>query len=240
MLHLTRALALAIPAAYASNSMVTDSEEVSCISSDDQLGCPASGLLVVSRGISGLLFIVYCAYVLFQLKTHQHYYHREEDDDDEETEARMSTAAAVFALFSVTLVTTFCAEYLVASIEETVKKYDVPKPFIGLILLPIASNAAEHVTAVLMAMKNKYQLAIEICIGSAIQVTNLVIPLLVIVGWMIGQPLTLRFANFETIVLLVSALLVHLLVMNGKSNYLEGMMLIALYTAIALTFWVTH
>jgi Ca2+:H+ antiporter len=84
----------------------------------------------------------------------------------------------------VTVVTALCADVLVASIEETATRYSIPKAFIGLILLPIVGNAAEHVTSVWMAMKNKTELTIGICVGSSIQIAAFVVPLLVIVGWM--------------------------------------------------------
>jgi Ca2+:H+ antiporter len=142
------------------------------------------------------------------------------------------------SLFLVTVVTSFCADILVASIEDTAEKYDIPKPFIGLILLPIVANAAEHVTSVWMALKNKMELTIGICVGSSIQIAAFVVPLLVVVGWISGHELTLFFANFETIVLFVSVLLVNLLVQDGKSNYMEGVLLITLYLVIALSFWV--
>jgi len=151
----------------------------------------------------------------------------------------MAPLAAGTALLLVTAVTSFAADYLVASIEETAERYHIPKPFIGLILLPLVSNAAEHVTSVWMAMKDKMELTIGICVGSSIQISAFVIPLLVIVGWATGHDLTLFFANFETIALFVSVLLVNLLIQDGKSNYLEGLMLVALYFVIALSFWVS-
>jgi len=88
-------------------------------------------------------------------------------------------------------------------------------------------------------MKGKMELTIGISIGSSIQISTFVIPLLVIVGWISGHPLTLFFENFETIVLFVSVLLVNMLVQDGKSNYLEGLMLIALYVVLGLSFWVS-
>ncbi|KAG1877644.1 calcium proton exchanger [Suillus subalutaceus] len=178
--------------------------------------------------------------------------------ETEETVPRMGTAAASVALLSVTVVIAFCAEYrksptffsfglmfdcsivlVVSSIEETAVRYSIPKAFIGVVLLPIVGNAAEHVTSVWMAMKNKYELTITICVGSSIQIACFVVPLLVIVGWIADQPLTLHFHNFETIVLFVSVFLVNLLIMDGKSNYMEGLMLLTLYVVIALAFWVT-
>jgi len=194
-----------------------------------------SGILLISRGTSILLLIVYCAYLFFQLKSHQHLY----EADVEETEPEMNLPSAAVSLLGVTLVTAFCADYLVASIEEFADRYHIPKPFIGLILLPIVANAAEHVTSVWMAMKNQMELTITISVGSSIQIATFVVPLLVILGWITGHELSLFFANFETIVLFVSVILTNTLIQDGKSNYMEGLMLITLYIVVALAFWVT-
>ncbi|KAG9015627.1 hypothetical protein FRB90_004698 [Tulasnella sp. 427] len=204
-----------------------------------------AGLLLISRFTSILLLLVYIAYLYFQLGSHAHLFTKKKEDqngepvEEEEEEPNMSMIAATFSLLSVTLVTSFCADYLVASIEETAEKYHIPKPFIGVILLPLVSNAAEHVTAVWMAAKGKMDLTIGIAVGSSIQIAVFVIPLLVLVGWAIHQPLTLYFADFETISLFVSVLLVNLLVQDGRSNYMEGVMLVTLYLVIGAAFWVS-
>ncbi|KAI0672865.1 calcium/proton exchanger [Trametes maxima] len=197
------------------------------------------GLKIISRGTAILLLLVYIAYLIFQLKTHSYLYVPSAEAAEEEEEPEMSILAAGSALLLVTIVTSFCADYLVASIEETANRYSIPKPFIGLILLPIVANAAEHVTSVWMAMKNKMELTIGICVGSSIQIAAFVVPLLVIVGWATHHDLTLFFADFETIVLFVSVLLVNFLIQDGKSNYMEGLMLVTLYLVIALAFWVS-
>ena len=239
-----------------------------------------NGLRVISRGTAILLLFVYVAYLIFQLKTHRHLYlsgaeaqyeaeeearregrplpPRPADFEEDGTEAEMNRVAAGVGLVAATVVTSFCADYLVASIEETAQRYEIPRAFIGLIMLPIVANAAEHFTSVWMAMKNKMELTIGICVGSSIvrwvfsplvlssQLTNdillgfkqqiaaFVIPLLVIVGWATHHDLTLFFADFETIVLFVSVLLVNFLIQDGRSNYLEGLMLITLYLVVAL------
>ncbi|PAV23831.1 Calcium proton exchanger [Pyrrhoderma noxium] len=204
-----------------------------------------SGLLTISRGTAILLLFVYVAYLFFQLKTHANFFERSEsehgleDEEEEHEEQEMNVFAAGTALLIVTIVTSFCADYLVASIEETATRYNIPKTFIGIILLPIVANAAEHVTSVWMAMKNKTELTIGICIGSSIQIATFVVPLLVIVGWISGHELTLFFADFETITLFVSVLLVNMLIMDGASNYMEGLMLVTLYLVIALAYWVS-
>ncbi|KAI0707773.1 calcium/proton exchanger [Earliella scabrosa] len=197
------------------------------------------GLKIISRGTAILLLFVYLAYLYFQLKSHAYLYVAEQNDDEEEEHQEMNTYAAGSALLLVTIVTSFCADYLVASIEETAERYHIPKPFIGLILLPLVANAAEHVTSVWMAMKNKMELTIGICVGSSIQIAAFVVPLLVIIGWITGHDLTLFFADFETLTLFVSVLLVNLLIQDGKSNYMEGLMLVTLYLVIALAFWVS-
>jgi len=200
-----------------------------------------SGLLVISRGTSILLLVVYVGYLVFQLKTHAYLFRPppSQSVEEEEEEESMSMISAAISLLSVTVITSFCADWLVASIEETAEKYDIPKTFIGIILLPLVANAAEHVTSVWMAMKDKMELTISISLGSSIQIAAFVVPLLVIVGWIIDKDLTLFFANFETTVLSVSVLLVNLLIQDGKSNYMEGLMLITLYIVIALAFWVS-
>ncbi|KAM5530208.1 hypothetical protein V8D89_016122 [Ganoderma adspersum] len=197
------------------------------------------GLKIISRGTAILLLLMYIAYLVFQLKTHAYLYKPVNEQQEEEEEPQMNMVAAASGLLLVTVVTSFCADYLVASIEETAERYSIPKPFIGLILLPIVANAAEHVTSVWMAMKNKMELTIGICVGSSIQIAAFVVPLLVIVGWITHHDLTLFFADFETIVLFVSVLLVNFLIQDGKSNYMEGLMLITLYLVVALAFWVS-
>lgn len=125
--------------------------------------------------------------------------------------------------------------------------------FIGLILLPLVGNAAEHVTSVWMAYKGKMDLTIGVAVGSSIQIAAGMIPLLVLIAWPLQKDLTLYFANFETIVMFVSVLLVNMLLQDGKSNYLEGLMrmypahmlpsltnlVIALYLVIALSYIVS-
>lgn len=232
-------ITLVIPAAYASTTL-SGIPEFPCDIPDDKGGCPSPGLLIISRGTAVLLLFVYCAYLVFQLYTHPQFFRQSSTGEgEEETGGHMNMMAATLSLLLVTVITAFCAEYLVASIEETAQRYHIPKAFIGVILLPIVGNAAEHVTSVWMAIKDKYELTISICVGSSIQISALVIPLLVILGWIVGQPLTLHFENFETILLFVSVLLVSLLIMDGKTNYMEGLMLTILYLVIALAFWVT-
>ncbi|KIL69933.1 hypothetical protein M378DRAFT_68739 [Amanita muscaria Koide BX008] len=232
-------------AAQASSSLMT----LSCItmvipaaySSVRVKGERKAGVLVISRGTAIMLLFIYLAYLWFQLKTHTKLFHPDARGNTdsaprvEEAEvANMSILAAATSLLIVTVITSVCADYLVSSIEETAERYHIPKPFIGLILLPIVANAAEHVTSVWMAQKDRMELAIGICVGSSIQIATFVVPLLVVVGWITHHDLTLQFEDFDTIVFFVSVFLVNTLIQDGKSNYMEGLMLIILYLVIAL------
>ncbi|KAI1811379.1 Calcium/proton exchanger [Poronia punctata] len=140
---------------------------------------------------------------------------------------------AVATLTLCTVVIALCAEGLVSGIEPIAES--VSEEFIGLILIPIVGNACEHATAVTVAVKDKMDLAIGVAIGSSMQVALFLIPLLVIIGWGIGnEEMTLAFDTFQVVTLFVSVLLVNYLIGDGKSHWLEGVQLIALYVIIAV------
>ena len=143
------------------------------------------------------------------------------------------TSAIVLLLVSTGLVAV-CAEFLVGSINYLVDNTSVSEAFVGLIILPIVGNAAEHVTAVTVASKNKMDLAIGVALGSSIQIALFVTPVIVLLGWILHKDMSLYFSLFETISLFVSAFIVNFLVLDGRSNYLEGALLIAAYVIIAL------
>ena len=153
------------------------------------------------------------------------------DDDDQD---RLSTLAAVILLIVSTGLVALCAEFVVDSINEVVEQGAVKEAFIGLIILPIVGNAAEHVTAITVALKNKMDLAIGVAVGSSIQIALFVTPLVVILGWAMGKEMTLYFTLFETVCLFVSAFIVNFLVLDGRSNYLEGALLMCTYVIIGV------
>jgi Ca2+:H+ antiporter len=198
-------------------------------------------ILVLSRGTAIIMLILYVLYLIFQLKTHASLFDAEAQDGEDGESAEpeiLGPVAAGIALVLVTILVAVCAEYLVDSIDSIVASSGVSKTFIGLILLPIVGNAAEHVTAVVVAYKDKMDLAIGVAIGSSMQIALFVTPFLVILGWAMGQEMTLHFKGFETVVFFLSVLVVNYLIQDGKSNYLEGCMCLGLYVVIALAFWV--
>ncbi|PNY29169.1 Vacuolar calcium ion transporter [Tolypocladium capitatum] len=146
----------------------------------------------------------------------------------------LTRTASIILLLLTTGLVAVCAEFLVGSIQDVVKTSSLGEVFIGLIILPIVGNAAEHVTAITVAMKNKMDLAIGVAVGSSIQIAIFVTPLIVILGWIIGRDMTLYFTLFETVSLFVSAFMVNFLVLDGRSNYLEGALLCAVYIIISI------
>lgn len=215
-------------------------------------------ILMLSHGTSIILLILYVLYLFFQLKTHANLFDEEgqgEDGEDGPEPVILTPWAAAVALVVITVAVAVCAEYLVDSIGAVTEAAGISKTFIGLILLPIVGNAAEHVTAVVVALKDKMDLAIGVAIGSSMQIALLVTPFLVILGWIMGQEMTLRFETFETVVFFLAVLVTNYLIavcftlipllvayfidgrlQDGKSNYLEGAMLIGMYVIIALAF----
>ncbi|KAK3486355.1 Sodium/calcium exchanger protein-domain-containing protein [Neurospora crassa] len=155
-------------------------------------------------------------------------------DKDGDHPDDLSRVSAIILLLVSTVLVAVCAEFMVDSIHDLVETAKVPELFIGLIILPIVGNAAEHVTAITVAMKNKMDLAIGVAVGSSIQIALFITPLVVIIGWCMDKDMTLYFTLFETVCLFVSAFIVNFLVLDGRSNYLEGALLCATYVIIAL------
>jgi Ca2+:H+ antiporter len=156
-----------------------------------------ASILVLSRGTAIILLFLYCLYLYFALRTHKKLFEPEAQSEggsgEEEHEPVLGPWSAALVLVVVTLIISVCADYMVDSIDAIVASGKISKTFIGLILIPIVGNAAEHVTACVVAVKNKMDLAMGVAIGSSIQIALLVTPALVMLGWAIGQPMTLHF-----------------------------------------------
>ncbi|KAL8747523.1 MAG: hypothetical protein Q9190_000611 [Brigantiaea leucoxantha] len=155
-------------------------------------------------------------------------------EDTSKLKKNLSRTSSIILLLVSTGLVAICADFLVNSINHLVTTTDVSEAFIGLIILPIVGNAAEHVTAVVVASKNKMDLAIGVAVGSSIQIALFVTPVIVLLGWILQKDMSLYFSLFETISLFVSAFIVNFLVLDGRSNYLEGALLIAAYVIIAV------
>ncbi|KAJ2788202.1 hypothetical protein GGI15_000007 [Coemansia interrupta] len=159
------------------------------------------------------------------------------EEEEEEEEVELTIWAAMILLAIVTGLTGVCAEFLVSSIDGLTEKWNLSPSFVGMILLPIVGNAAEHVTAVTVAIRNKMDLALGVAVGSSIQIALFVLPFLCILGWIIGQPMTIYFSPFTTVVLFVTVLLVNYIIGDGRTNWLEGLMLLMAYVIIGVAYF---
>ncbi|TQV96512.1 hypothetical protein V2A60_003095 [Cordyceps javanica] len=158
----------------------------------------------------------------------------EEDEEDGEDDPQLHFFVAIGTLLISTVIIALCAEFMVDSIDSLTKTTALRKEFVGLILLPIVGNAAEHATAVTVAVKDKMDLAIGVAVGSSMQVALFLIPLLVIIGWGLGNEyMDLSLDEFQVAVMFVAVLLTNYLIGDGKSHWLEGFLLICLYAIIA-------
>ncbi|CAJ1348383.1 unnamed protein product [Effrenium voratum] len=193
--------------------------------------------LQMSRGAAIIMGVLYGLYLIFQLRTHKDYFETENDGGEEGAEEPVHPCVAAVLLMFITLAVGVCSEGLVNSVEGITKNMGISEHFIGVILLPIVGNAAEHLTAVDVAMKNKMDLSLGVALGSSSQIALLVVPFTVLAGWAIGVPMDLNFRPLGTGILLVTVLIVGSVTSDGESNWLEGAMLIAAYIMVGLTFW---
>ena len=149
----------------------------------------------------------------------------------------MDQKDAIILLIIATVMVSWMAEILVHSVESAAEEYHLPYLFIGVILLPLFGNAAEHFTAVSVAAKDKMDLSFAISIGSSTQIAVFVAPLMVVIAWILNLPLTFEFGILETIAVFLAVTIANLIASDGKSNWLEGLMLLATYAILALAFY---
>ncbi|KAG1143978.1 hypothetical protein G6F37_012383 [Rhizopus arrhizus] len=210
-------------------------------------------ILKISRATSVILLILYFSYNFFKFigptvtedvknkatndpQDVEQGSHQEVKQEEEEV-PQLPAWMAIALLLVVTVLVGVCAEFLVSAIEDVTEAWGISETFVGLILLPIVGNAAEHLTAVTCALKNKMDLALGVAVGSSMQIALLVTPLMVIIGWGMNVEMSLYFNIYETAILFIAVIMVNYLIMDGESNWLEGLMLVAIYIVIAISFY---
>lgn len=191
----------------------------------------------LSFEIAVVLFVIYALSLLFSLKTHRHLYVGETVDAEEAGEGTWGLRKSLWLLAVVTAAIAVMSEILVGAIEPAAKGLGLTQVFVGVILVALVGNAAEHSTAVMVAMKNKMDLALGIAIGSSLQIALFVAPVLVFASYLVGAPLDLIFTPFEVAAVTISVLVVGFVSMDGESNWMEGAMLIGVYLILALAFY---
>ncbi|MEC4985791.1 MAG: calcium/proton exchanger [Oscillatoria sp. PMC 1068.18] len=211
-------------------------------------GVGESTLQRLSVAVALILILVYVLSLIFSMKTHSYLYDvglAEQDEDvaeeieakGEESEHKPNFWLWLGVLLVVTLGVAVESELLVDSLEAATASLGLTALFTGVILLPIIGNAAEHATAVTVAIKNKMDLSVSVAMGSSMQIALFVAPVLVIAGWAIGQPMDLNFNPFELVAVAVAVLIANSISSDGNSNWLEGSLLLATYAVLGLAFY---
>lgn len=200
-----------------------------------------------SIAVSCVLIAVYGLTLLFSMKTHSYLYDvgiaENEDEsegsshDDAQPVHRPKLNLWVSVLLAATLAVAVESELLVGSLEAATEQLHLTPLFTGVVLLPIIGNAAEHATAVTVAMKNKMDLSLSVAVGSSLQIALFVAPVLVLLGAAMGQPMDLDFNPFELVAVTVSVLIANSISSDGQSNWLEGMLLLATYVVLGFAFY---
>jgi Ca2+:H+ antiporter len=187
----------------------------------------------VSLGVAIVLIAVYVLGLVFSLKTHRSLFRA----SFEPTDAKWSMGFAAGMLAGATVLVALMSEFLVGALEETVTEIGISKLFVGLIVVPIVGNAAEHSSAVLLAYKDKMDVSIEIAIGSSTQIALFVAPLLVFASLAVGHPMDLIFTPVEIAAVAFSSMILGFIALDGRSNWFEGTQLLAAYLLMAVSFF---
>ena len=193
-------------------------------------------LQTMSQGISIVLLLVYALSLVFALRTHRHIYAAEDEGAEEDVPA-WSPRKAILVLLAATVGVVIIAELLVKAIEPAIASFGFTHTFVGVVVIAIVGNAAEHSTAILMAMKNKMDLAYNIAFESSKQIALFVAPLLVLLSVPMGHPLSLEFSHMEVVGMGVGVGAATLIGLDGESNWLEGVMLLGVYAILSVAFF---
>ncbi|HEX5580956.1 MAG TPA: calcium/proton exchanger [Gemmatimonadaceae bacterium] len=193
----------------------------------------------LSFEISVVLMIAYVLSLFFSLRTHRHLYVGEPGEHGEElSPTGASTVRAGVLLLAATAGVALMSEQLVGAVEETAEVFGMNEVFVGVILVALIGNAAEHSTAILMAAKNRMDAALTIAVGSSIQVALFVAPLLVFLSyWIAPQPMDLLFTTLEVVAVGISVWIMSLVAQDGESNWMEGVLLLAVYVILGMAFY---
>jgi len=187
----------------------------------------------VSVGVSIILIAVYVSGLLFSFKTHKALFRGAGHSE----EPKWSLGRALGVLAGATVFVGLMSEFLVGALEVTTEELGLSKLFVGLIVVPIVGNAAEHSSAIFLAAKDKMDVSVEIAVGSSTQIALFVAPVLVFVSLLVGRPMDLIFSGIEIAAVAFSAVILGFITLDARSNWVEGAQLVAAYLIMAVSFF---
>lgn len=190
------------------------------------------GLSIV---VAVIMIIIYILSLVFSFYTHKDIYITAKEETN--AKAKWSLKKSILCLVLATVVIAIESEFLVSGIEPLTESFGLSEFFVGIILIPIIGNAAEHSTAIVMAMKNKLDVTLEIALGSSLQIILFVAPVLIFLSQLF-TPMSIVFNIFELVALIASVLIANRVASDGESNWLEGVQLLSVYLIIAASFFI--
>jgi len=195
----------------------------------------------LSLEIALVLLAIYAAHLVFSLATHSSFFRglpSSAEAEAAESHAPWSRGRSIAVLAAATALIAWMSEILVGSVEQAAHAWGMSQVFVGVIVVAVIGNAAEHSSAIVMAWKNRMDLSLSIAVGSSIQVALFVAPLLVLLSYAVGPaPMDLVFTPAEVLAVVVTAVIAAQIASDGESNWLEGAMLLAVYVILAIAFY---
>jgi len=193
----------------------------------------------LSLGSAGVLICAYAGSLVYAFTAHRDLFRSAHDPHNGAHDAApaLSSAQAGALLAAGTVITTIQAELLVGTLQASLALFGFTELFVGVIVIAIVGNAAEHYAAVTAARRDEMTLAVEIAVGSSAQIALLVAPLLVLYAHIIGRPMSLLFNPFEIVAIALSVLATSIVVADGESNWVEGLLLLAVYLILGMAFY---
>ncbi|KZO01335.1 cation transporter [Bacillus badius] len=201
------------------------------------MGMDESKTLSLSVGISIIMIVLYLAALFFKLVTHRGVYAGKSEESPHHEEPEWTKGRAIAVLLVATLAVAYVSENLVHTFEVVGESFGWTELFIGVIVVAIVGNAAEHASAILMAMKNKMDVAVEIAVGSTLQIAMFVAPLLVLLSLMFNESMPLVFTVPELVSMVTAVLLAVIISNDGETNWFEGLTLLAAYVIMGIGFY---
>jgi len=196
----------------------------------------------LSLGVAGILIVVYVLSLIFSFQKPERGIGAptgigDPSSEIEHHQAKWSVPLSLGILTIATIAIVFLSEFLVGAVEPVVEQLGVSELFLGVILIPLVGNVAEHIVGVQVAMKNKMDLSLSISLGSSMQIALFVAPALVFISLLFGNEMTLYFSLFEVAALTLAVLCAAQVSVDGESNWLEGVQLLAVYLITGLGFF---
>ncbi|SET47532.1 calcium/proton exchanger [Paenibacillus sp. NFR01] len=196
---------------------------------------------VLSLCVAGLLIVAYIAWLFFSMITHKKYLADVTDDKEEELPNEHAPAwskgRSVLYLVLATVMVAFVSEWLVGTLETFTEDFGFSELFVGAFLVAIIGNAAEHSAAVMLAMKNKIGAAVEIAVGSSLQIALFVAPVLIFVSYFTGSTMDIVFTTIEMVAIAVSVFIAKSIIQDGATNWYEGLLLLVVYLILGVSFY---